>query len=401
MAITSRFQHVEPYLDERTRRVLAAAEAKAAGHGGISQVSRATGVSRGTIHAGLRDIATASDQPVVPDRIRRVGGGRKRADVKDPDLLPALEGLVAPSTRGDPMSPLRWTSKSTEHLASALKALGHTVSARTVARLLTVLGYSLQANQKSREGRSSNPDRNAQFEFINATASERLATGEPVISVDTKKKELIGDFRNGGKEYCPKGMPEKVQVHDFVSDSQGRVTPYGVYDVGGNSGWVSVGTDHDTATFAVETIRRWWRAMGKPAYPNATTLTITADCGGSNAARSRLWKRELQRFADEIGRPITVCHLPPGTSKWNKIEHRLFSHVTMNWRGKPLVSHEAIVNLIAATTTKKGLLVRAELDRAAYPAGTKVSNREMRELNIETIGPRPGWSYIIRPRPEK
>ncbi len=402
MAITSRFKHVERYLDERTRRVLAAAEAKAAGRGGISEVARSTGVSRSAIRSGLRELqGSAESLPADLSRVRRPGGGRKRADAKDPEMLPALERLVAPATRGDPMSPLRWTSKSTQNLADELTAQGHPASARTVARLLGVLGYSLQANQKSMEGRSSNPDRNAQFEFINQQAAERLATGQPVISVDTKKKELIGEFRNGGREYQPKGQPEQVNVHDFPSDSLGRVTPYGVYDIAANVGWVSVGTDHDTATFAVESIRRWWNSMGKPSYPQATGLMITADCGGSNGARLRLWKTELQRFVDESDMPITVCHFPPGTSKWNKIEHRLFSHITMNWRGKPLVSHEAIVNLIASTTTKAGLKVHAGLDRGQYPTGRTITKKEMREVNLESIGPHEGWAYVIRPRHPK
>ena len=399
MAITSRFKHVEQYLDERTRRVLAAAEAKAAGRGGISEVARSTGVSRSAIRSGLKELRL-NDESVPADlsRVRRPGGGRKRADVKDPEMLPALERLVAPATRGDPMSPLRWTSKSTQNLADELTAQGHPASARTVARLLGVLGYSLQANQKSMEGRSSNPDRNAQFEFINQQAAERLAAGQPVISVDTKKKELIGEFRNGGREYQPKGQPEQVNVHDFPTDSLGRVTPYGVYDIAANVGWVSVGIDHDTATFAVESIRRWWNTMGKPTYPQATGLMITADCGGSNGARLRLWKMELQCFADEFDMPITVCHFPPGTSKWNKIEHRLFSHITMNWRGKPLVSHEAIVSLIASTTTKTGLKVRAGLDRGQYPTGRAITKKEMREVNVESIGPHEGWAYAIKPR---
>ena len=399
MAISSRFKHIDPYLDERTRRVLAAAEAMAAGRGGISQVSRSTGISRGAIRSGLKELSGNTDRiPADAGRVRRPGGGRKRADAKDPNLLPALEHLVAPATRGDPMSPLRWTSKSTKKLADELTRQGHPASARTVARLLGVLGYSLQANQKSMEGRSANPDRNAQFEFINQQTKERLAAGEPVISVDTKKKELIGNFRNGGREYQPKGNPELVNVHDFVSDSQGRVTPYGVYDVATNAGWVSVGTDHDTATFAVETIRRWWNSMGQPTYPQAKSLLITADGGGSNGSRLRLWKIELQRFADESSMPITVCHFPPGTSKWNKIEHRLFSHITMNWRGKPLVSHEAVVSLIASTTTKTGLKVRAALDSGSYPTGRSISKKEMREVNLEMIGPHEGWSYTIRPR---
>jgi hypothetical protein len=303
-------------------------------------------LSRNTIARGLSDLTEASVGGLASERIRRPGGGRKRADAKDAGLIPALQALVAPATRGDPMSPLCWTSKSTTKLAEELTAQGHPVSPRTVSRLLGVLGYSLQANQKSLEGRSSNPDRNAQFEFINATAAQRLAEGEPVISVDTKKKELIGDFRNGGKEYQPKGSPVPVQVHDFITDSLGRATPYGVYDLGSNTGWVSVGTDHDTASFAVASIRRWWNTMGEPVYGKAKTLTITADCGGSNGARLRLWKVELQALANDLGKPITVCHFPPGTSKWNRIEHRLFSHITMNWRGKPLVTHEAMVSLI-------------------------------------------------------
>ena len=400
MAVSSRFKHVEHLLDERTRRVLAAAEAKVAGRGGIDAVARATGVARRTVQRGLLELGeAASSVEVGPGRIRRPGGGRKRADAKDPELLPALERLVAPATRDDPMSPLRWTSKSTDRLARELTAQGHPVGARTVARLLEQLGFSLQANQKSLEGRSSNPDRNAQFEFINLQASQRLQEREPVISVDTKKKESIGDFRNGGREYQPKGSPESVNVHDFITDSQGRATPYGVYDVGDNSGWVSVGTDHDTAAFAVETIRRWWQSMGTVAYPNATKLMITADCGGSNGARLRLWKMELQRFADELAMPITVCHFPPGTSKWNKIEHRLFSHITMNWRGKPLVSHEAMVQLIANTTTKTGLKVKAALDTGSYPKGRSVSKREMKDLNMQMIGPHEGWAYTISPRP--
>lgn len=299
------------------------------------------------------------------------------------------------------MSPLRWTSKSTVHLAEELTAQGHPVGARTVARLLAQMGFSLQANQKSLEGRSSNPDRNAQFEFINQQATQRLQEQEPVISVDTKKKELIGNFRNGGREYRPKADPEQVNVHDFITDSMGRATPYGVYDVGDNSGWVSVGTDHDTAAFAAETIRRWWLSMGKPTYPHATKLMVTADCGGSNGARLRLWKIEIQRLADELAMPITVCHFPPGTSKWNKIEHRLFSHISMNWRGKPLVSHEAMVQLIANTTTKAGLKVKAALDTGSYPKGRSVSKREMKELNMVMIGPHEGWAYTISPRPRQ
>jgi len=343
VAISERYRHVEPFLDERARRVWAAAEVKAAGKRSLSLVSRATGLARGTIMAGLRDIeAQGSATPANPSvlsKIRRPGAGRKSADSKDRDLLPALERLVSPATRGDPQSPLRWTSKSTQKLATVLTAQGHGVGARTVARLLSVLGYSLQANQKSREGRPQNPDRNAQFEFINQTAIEHMSAGQPVISVDTKKKELVGEFRNGGREYSPKGEPEKVLTHDFITDSKGRIIPYGVYDLKANAGWVSVGVDHDTSAFAVETIRRWWHNMGSVTYPHAQRLLITADCGGSNGARVRLWKTELQQLSDELHLELSVCHFPPGTSKWNKIEHRLFSHITMNWRGKPLISH--------------------------------------------------------------
>jgi transposase len=398
VAVTSRFRDLEPFLDERTRRIVAAAEAKAAGHAQGRATARATGLSRNTIARGLQDLDATSGGAPASERIRRPGGGRKRADDKNAGLLPALEALVAPATRGDPMSPLRWTSKSTARLARELTAQGHPVGARTVSRLLGQLGYSLQANQKSLEGRSANPDRNAQFGFINATAAQRLAEGDPVISVDTKKKELIGNFRNGGREYQPKGMPVPVLVHDFITDGLGRATPYGIYDIGSNTGWVSVGTDHDTASFAVASIRRWWQSMGEAIYGKAKTLTITADCGGSNGARLRLWKIELQALANEIGKPITVCHFPPGTSKWNRIEHRLFSHITMNWRGKPLVTHEAMVSLIAATTTKTGLKVRSELDRSPYPAGRKVSKREMKEVNLTMVGPHLGWAYTIAPK---
>jgi hypothetical protein len=405
VAIRSRFRHVERFLDERARRALAAAEVLAAGNGSISVVSRATGMARGTIRAGLRDIGRATFSEAgdlrKSGRIRRPGAGRKRVDVKDAGLLPALDRLVAPATRGDPESPLRWTSKSTQKLAAALTAQGHSVSARTVARLLRVLRYSLQANRKAREGRPANPDRNAQFEFINEMACKYLAKGQPVISVDTKKKELVGDFRNGGREYQPQGTPEDVQVHDFLSDGQGKAIPYGVYDLGDNSGWVSVGVDHDTAAFAVEAIRRWWTCMGRPMYPEASQLLVTADCGGSNGARVRFWKTELQRLADELRLEITVCHFPPGTSKWNKIEHRLFSHITMNWRGKPLVNYGTIVNLIASTTTRTGLRVRATLDNGRYPKGSKISPRAIAELSLKMIGPHVGWSYVISPRDTK
>jgi len=312
--------------------------------------------------------------------------------------MPALERLVSPATRGDPQSPLRWTSKSTQKLAAVLTAQGHSVGARTVARLLSVLGYSLQANQKAREGRPQNPDRNAQFEFISQMAIEHMSDGQPVISVDTKKKELVGEFCNGGREYSPKDEPEKVLIHDFITNSKGRVIPYGVYDLKTNTGWVSVGVDHDTSAFAVETIRRWWHNMGRVTYPHAQRLQITADCGGSNGARVRLWKTELQQLSDELHLELSVCHFPPGTSKWNKIEHRLFSHITMNWRGKPLISHEAIINLIAGTTTKTGLTIKAAMDPGSYPKGKKIPPKQMRELSIRMIGPHDGWSYVITPR---
>jgi transposase len=398
VAITTRFRHVEKYLDERTRRLLVAAEVLAAGQRSIRKIARVTGMSRNTVRSGIRELQKSKRVKELGDRIRRPGGGRKKVELKDPLLLPALERLVAPATRGDPMSPLRWTSKSTKKLAQELHNQGHKVRDRTVSRLLGVLGYSLQANSKSREPRSSNPDRNKQFEFINKIATERMRDGQPVVSVDTKKKELVGDFKNGGKEYQPKGEPELVQVHDFITDSKGKVSPYGVYDEARNDAWVSVGTDHDTSSFAVQSIRNWWRSMGRHSYPNANSLLITADSGGSNGSRVRLWKMEIQRLADDLSIPITVCHFPPGTSKWNKIEHRLFSHITMNWRGKPLISHETVVNLIAGTTTRTGLKVRARLDTNPYPRGRKISAAEMKSLNITFIGPHEGWSYTIIPR---
>jgi transposase len=398
VGISTRFKHVEQYLDERTRRLLAAAEAMAAGKGSIRQVSLATGVARNTIRSGIKELNGTSQEVLVPGLIRAPGGGRKRVDEKNPDLMPALEKLVAPATRGDPTSPLRWTSKSTVRLADELESAGFQVSSRTVARLLSDLGYSLQSTKKSLEPRSSHPDRNAQFEFISQQASERMEDSQPVLSVDTKKKELVGDFRNNGREYQPKGNPELVQIHDFITDSKGRATPYGVYDIAQNAGWVSVGTDHDTAAFAVESIRQWWKNMGAKVYPEMKSLLITADSGGSNGSRLKLWKLKIQLLADEWQIPITICHFPPGTSKWNKIEHRLFSHITMNWRGKPLVSHEAIVSLIAHTTTSAGLKIKSKIDKRKYPLGQKVSKQQMEELNIEMIGPHDGWSYTISPR---
>ena len=377
---------------------MVAAEALALGPRSVVAVSRATGISRGAITRGIQELREAA--PVVMEgRVRRPGGGRKRAVDKDPTLLAELERLVEPGSRGDPESPLRWTSKSTTKLAAELTRRGHPVGASLVRRLLHQLGYSLQANRKRLEG-TSHPDRNAQFEHINATAADHLAAGEPVISVDTKKKELVGPFKNGGKEWRPHGQPEAVRVHDFLIPDLGRVNPYGVYDLGQNSGWVSVGIDHDTAAFAVESIRRWWRTMGASAYPTARELLITADCGGSNGYRVRLWKVELQKLADETGLVITVCHFPPGTSKWNRIEHRLFSFISQNWRGKPLISYQVIIDLIAATTTTQGLTVRSALDENIYEKGRTVSDAELAAVSLRPHAFHGEWNYSIAPRRE-
>jgi hypothetical protein len=330
-------------------------------------------------------------------RIRRPGGGRKKTVEQDPSLLRDLERLVEPVTRGDPESPLRWTCKSLRKLAGELLQMGHHTSHQMVGRMLHDLGYSLQANCKTLEG-TSHPDRNAQFEYLNGKVKRQLQQHQPVISVDTKKKELVGEFRNNGRELRPQGNPEKVRVHDFVIPELGRANPYGIYDIAQNTGWVNVGVDHDTASFAVESIRRWWNAMGQSVYPDATRLLITADSGGSNGARLRLWKMELQKLADETGLRIAVSHLPPGTSKWNRIEHRLFSFISQNWRGKPLVSHEVIVNLIAGTTTEKGLIVHSELDTGTYPAGVKISDREIAEINLRRDKFHGDWNYTLHPR---
>jgi transposase len=394
-AVQSRFEALNPFLDERTRRLMVAAEAQAIGYGGISLVARATGVSRDTISRGLEELKSLPDPQ--PGGIRRPGGGRKKTVDVDPTLREDLEKLVNPTERGDPESPLRWTSKSLRHLAKELKRMGHQTSHRMVAEILQDLGYSLQGNRKTLEG-SSHPDRDAQFEHINRQAQEYFATSDPVISVDTKKKELVGEFKNGGREWRPQGMAERVKVHDFIDPELGRAIPYGVYDLGANNGWVSVGVDHDTSSFAVETIRCWWSSMGRERYPDAERLFITADSGGSNGARVRLWKVELQKLADELGIPISVSHFPPGTSKWNKIEHRLFSFITQNWRGKPLVSHEVIVSLIASTATEKGLTVQAKLDRATYPAGRKVSDQEIAEVDLRLDSFHGEWNYTIYPR---
>lgn len=382
------------------RRLVAAAEAQVAGYGGVSLVARATGVSRRAITAGMAELKapqSRSASPANPPRIRRSGGGRKKATAQDLTLMSDLEKLIEPLTRGDPESPLRWTCKSLRKLADELVEQGHQVSHRLVGELLEELGYSLQANRKTQEG-SAHPDRNAQFEFINRRTLEELALGNPVISVDTKKKELVGDFKNSGREYRPKGEPQKVRVHDFIIPELGRANPYGVFDIAKNVGWVSVGVDHDTAAFAVESIRRWWRLMGATHYPQARRLQIFADGGGSNGSRVRLWKVELQKLAEELGFPIQVCHLPPGTSKWNKIEHRLFSFISQNWRGQPLISHEVIVNLIKATTTRKGLRVEAAVDHRQYPAGEKVTDEELARVNLSRSEFHGEWNYTISPQ---
>lgn len=398
-SIRIRFNKLAWTLDERMRRLFAAAEASALGRGGITKVAQATGVSRRAIHVGLQELSDLKEPVENPPkrRIRKEGAGRKSVIQTDVGLMSALEKLVEPMTRGDPESPLRWTCKSLRTLAGELAANGHPVSYPVVGDLLRELGYSLQANRKVLEG-TDHPDRNAQFEFISEQTTQQLMAGNPVISVDTKKKELVGAYKNNGTTWCPAGKPEQVKVHDFVDKELGRANPYGVYDMGSNTGWVSVGTDHDTASFAVETIRRWWGTMGRQCYPAASELMITADGGGSNGSRVRLWKMELQRLADEIRIPIHVSHLPPGTSKWNKIEHRLFSYISMNWRGQPLVSHEVIINLIAGTTTREGLKVHAELDDSLYPAGIKVSDDEFKQIHLTRNTFHGEWNYRIDPR---
>jgi hypothetical protein len=386
-------------LDERSRRQWAAAEAQAIGFGGASMVAAATGLARDTIRAGLRELAYRHNHPDEwpSPGLRKPGGGRKRLTDSDPALAAALEALVEPLTRGDPESPLRWTCKSTRKLAEELTGQGHAVSYRSVAWLLHEAGYSLQANRKTREGNQS-PDRNAQFEYINAQAQRFQKGRQPVISVDTKKKELVGDFKNGGRDWRPQGEPEKVRVHDFQDPKLGKAIPYGVYDVTNNQGWVNVGIDHDTAYFAAASIRRWWQEMGAMRFPRAERLLITADGGGSNSHRTRLWKVALQELADEIDLTLTVCHFPPGTSKWNKVEHRLFCFITNNWRGQPLVSHQVIVNLIASTTTSKGLIVKAALDTTKYETGIKVPNEQMATLKLTPAKFHGAWNYTIKPR---
>jgi hypothetical protein len=398
--IRRKYLSLAPLLDERSRRHWSATEALEIGWGGVTAVAAATGLSRTTIAAGQLELAERPVGAEPSPRLRRPGGGRPHAVDRDFALWDALDALVDPLTRGDPESPLRWTCKSTRRLAAELTRQGHAVSARTVASILVEAGYSLQANRKTREG-SSHPDRNAQFEYINAQVRRVQKRGQPVVSVDTKKKELIGDFKNVGQEWQPVGDPEKVRVHDFADPKLGKAIPYGVYDVTHNQGWVSVGIDHDTAHFAARTIRRWWEDMGQQRYPRGRELLITADGGGSNSSRSRVWKLALQELADAIALKLRVCHFPPGTSKWNKIEHRLFSYITKNWRGRPLVSHETVVNLIARTTTETGLIVRAAIDPHEYPTGVKVSDEEFARLKISRDDFHGEWNYSITPRRSK
>lgn len=398
--LRARYLEMEPYLDERTRRLFVANEAMAYGRGGRIAAARATGMARSTIGRGIEELKNGAEVPDVlrsSGRVRRPGGGSKSAEDHQPGLLAALERLVDGAIRGDPESPLRWVSRSQRNIAAALAEKEFKVSQPVVGKLLKKLGYSCQANQKTREG-ANHPDRDAQFHNINATVIAATERGEPAISVDTKKKELVGDFKNAGRELRPKGDPEPVRVHDFQIPELGKVAPYGVYDVAANEGWVNLGTDADTAMFAVESIRRWWQRLGQERYPDAEHLVITADCGGSNGPRVRLWKYELQQFADETGLAITVTHLPPGTSKWNKIEHKLFAQISQNWRGKPLVSHEVIVQLINATTTRTGLEVSCTIDANTYPKGIKVSDRTMKQLNIAPHDFHGEWNYTIRPR---
>jgi len=397
VSLRAKFQAVLPHLDERQQRLVMAADARSLGHGGIAAVAAATGASRSRISQGVAELESGQ-APLK--RVRRAGGGRKNVAETDPALVAALLGLVEPTRRGDPCSPLCWTTLSTRKLAAELTAAGHRVGPDTVARLLREQGFSLQANAKTLEG-GQHPDRDGQFGYLNEQASAHLASGDPVISVDTKKKELVGQYKNGGAEWRPAGDPEPVKVHDFIDPELGKANPYGVYDLAADTGWVAVGTDHDTAAFAVATIGRWWHSAGNTTYPQATRLLITADGGGSNGYRTRLFKTELAALATETGLAITVCHLPPGTSKWNKIEHRLFSHISMNWRGRPLTSHDVIVQSIAATTTATGLAVHAELDTDTYPVGVKIPDTQMKALHDTGVLHRhdwhPEWNYTLTP----
>jgi len=380
--------------DERGRRLFAASEVRAAGWGGLAAVSSITGLARSTIERGLKDLDAP---PLLRGRVRREGGGPRRKSKCDATLLDDLKRLVEPATLGDPMRPLLWVSKSRDKLASALAAMGHSISPNSVGKLLTEIGFSRQVNRKADEG-ANHPDRNAQFEYINAEVLAAQAAGQPVISVDTKKKELVGNYRNAGSDWRPKGNPQRVKVHDFADEELGKVAPYGVYDIAANAGWVSLGITHDTAEFAVATIRTWLERIGRTRYPNARELTITADCGGSNGSRVRLWKVELQKLADETNLTIKVRHYPPGTSKWNKIEHRLFCHITQNWRGRPLTDHATIIDLIAATTTKTGLKVETALDTRVYEKGIRIKKAEVKRLNICGDAFHPEWNYAVVPR---
>jgi transposase len=393
-AIGERFRALAGTLDERQRRLWAAAEARSHGRGGIAAVARASGLAENTIRSGLRDLD--EPQQLAPGRVRKAGAGPKRRVDTDKTLLDDLKRLVDGDTRGDPERPLLWTSKSVRELARGLRQLGHEVSYRTVARLLHELGFSLQANRKTKEG-SQHPDRDAQFQHINDKVAAAINEHRPAISIDTKKKELVGEYANGGREWRPKGQPVVVNVHDFPDKTLGKAIPYGIYDIGANNGFVNVGITKETAAFAVASIRSWWQQLGSVAYPNATTLQITADCGGGNGNRVRLWKTELQRFADDSGLQISVCHFPPGTSKWNKIEHRLWSFIAKNWRGRPLVSHEVIINSIAATTTDTGLEVYAQLDERDYPQGIEVSDAQLAAVNLHRDDFHGEWNYTIKP----
>jgi hypothetical protein len=401
--IQRKYETFLPYLNERTRRVWAAMEARALGYGGVSAVAQATGLSRNTITAGMKDLQNNTDTGLAsasPESIRRLGGGRDRIECHDPALLDDLESLVEPATRGDPESPLRWTCKSVAKLAEQMQAMGHQVCPKTVYNLLRGMDYSLQSNRKTEEG-ADHPDRDEQFKYISKTVQKFQQCHRPVISVDTKKKELIGNFKNQGQEWQPKGCPVEVEMHDFKDEQLGKVIPYGVYDMSFNQGWVSVGIDHDTAEFAVESIRHWWYEMGKPLYPRSKHLLITADCGGSNGNRSRLWKLKLQAFADEVGMTVHVCHFPPGTSKWNKIEHRMFCHITQNWRGRPLTSRQVVVNLISQTITAEGLEIRAMLDESSYSTGIEVTNQEFKTIALHKRRFHGDWNYRIQPRGTK
>ncbi len=396
--VAEKFRKVHRYLDERTLRIWVAAEARSLSRGGISALSKITGISRPTIYAGIKELNHKKPSAsMLNGRVRKDGGGRKKVEEKDQTLLNDLEALVDSTTRGDPVSPLKWSCKSTPKITSELREIGHVVSQPTVYKILSEIGYSMQSNRKTKEG-ADHPDRDAQFHYISEKVKAFQKQKQPVISVDTKKKELIGEFKNNGREWNKKGEPTKVNVHDFPDKNLGKVAPYGIYDLTQNKGWVSVGIDHDTAEFAVESIRRWWKEMGKKAYPSAKKLLITADCGGSNGYRIGLWKKELRLLANELGIEINVCHFPPGTSKWNKIEHRMFCHITQNWRGRPLISREVVVNLIGGTTTKTGLAIKAKIDNNKYREGIKVTKKELESLEIIGDSFHGEWNYKIRPK---